>query len=249
MKNVIAGLEEGLNAIAEALDGGSGGEGAVVPVPTLDDESKVLKAVPQSQTEVAPEWATIREVPNGGQNGQVLTKNSNGYGWATPTKEIPSVDENSGKFLQAGSIDDDVPVRWSTVSQVPSGGTTGQVLTKTASGYGWANASGGGGGGHIDVLKIDVDKSEFSPSEVASGMYDAGVFISGALTKINNMIGITIVDNTDSGYPDLISVNSKSDCSIFYDSDMTMIRISSDIYNALGTRQANHFYMTYYTGQ
>ena len=31
-------------------------------------------------------------------------------------------------------------------SLVPSGGTTGQVLTKTASGYGWADASGGGGG-------------------------------------------------------------------------------------------------------
>lgn len=31
-------------------------------------------------------------------------------------------------------------------SLVPSGGTTGQVLTKTASGYGWENASGGGGG-------------------------------------------------------------------------------------------------------
>ena len=84
MKTVIAGLEEGLNAIADALEGGGGGggEGAVVPVPTLEDESKVLKAIPQSQTRVAPEWGTVREVPIGGEIGQVLTKNSDDYGWS-----------------------------------------------------------------------------------------------------------------------------------------------------------------------
>lgn len=33
---------------------------------------------------------------------------------------------------------------WNGKMNTPSGGTAGQVLTKTASGYGWANASGGG---------------------------------------------------------------------------------------------------------
>lgn len=90
MKTVIAGLEEGLNAIAEALEGDSivptpaaADEGKVltanddgtaswetpdggIPTPTLDDEGKVLKAVPQTQTTVAPEWGTVNEVPIGG---------------------------------------------------------------------------------------------------------------------------------------------------------------------------------------
>ena len=247
MKTVIAGLEEGLNAIAEALEGGGGGGGSV-PTPTLDDDGKVLKVVSQSQEEVAPEWATVREVPAGGRNGQVLTKDSEGYGWATPATEIPSVEENYGKFLQAGSIDDDVPVQWNTIRQVPSGGTTGQVLTRTSgSGYGWANASGGGG--NIDVLKISVDKSEFSPDEGNSGYYVAGIMtpIPNAVTKINNMISISIVDNVDSGYPSFTTPASDNECSIYYD-DMVTIKINSNIYQTLGTRQATHFYLTYYTG-
>lgn len=249
MKNVIAGLEEGLQAIAEALE--SGGGGGNVPTPTLDDDGKVLRVVSQSQEEVAPEWSDSREVPRGGQNGQVLTRTSEGYGWAAPSGGLPALyEEDNGKVLMAqyDSDTENTYPAWSLIKQVPAGGTTGQVLTRTSgSGYGWATPSGGGGG-NIGVLKIDVNKSDFSPSEGASGMYDAGVFISGALTKINSMIGITIVDNVDSGYPVLITPKDDTDCSIFYDSDMTMIRISSTIYNALGTRQAIHFYMTYYTG-
>ena len=278
MKTVIAGLEEGLNAIAEALEGG-GSE--VVPTPTAadegkvltagddgtaswedagsglpeytspDDSGKILKLIEQDQQgNLAPEWSTPREVPAGGSNGQVLTKNSNGYGWAAPSGGLPALDEeDNGKALIA-QYDSDTEATypaWSTIRQVPSGGTAGQVLTKTSgSGYGWAAASGGGG--NIDVLKIDLSKSDFSPSEGASGMYDASVFISGALTKINNMISISVVDNVDSGTPTFKVPASDDDCSIFYDSEMTTIRISSTIYNFLGTRQANHFYLTYYTG-
>lgn len=84
MKTVIAGLEEGLNAIAEALEGG-GGSGAVVPVPTLADDGKVLQVVSQTQTEVAPEWTEINTVPSGGTQGQVLTKGASGYDWANPS--------------------------------------------------------------------------------------------------------------------------------------------------------------------
>ena len=251
MKTVIAGLEEGLNAIAEALEGGGGG-GGNVPTPTLDDDGKVLRVVSQSQEEVAPEWSSVREVPTGGSNGQVLTKNSSGYGWANASGGLPALygEEDKGKVLMA-QYDSDTErtyPAWSTIKQVPTGGTTGQVLTRTSgSGYGWVNASGGGGG-NINVLKIDVDKSDFSPSEGASGMYDASVYISGALTKINNMVSISIVDNVDSGTPTFRTPASDDDCSIFYDSDMTTVRISSTIYNALGTRQATHFYLTYYTG-
>lgn len=44
MKTVIAGLEEGLNAIAEALEGGGGGGSSIVPTPAAADEGKVLTA-------------------------------------------------------------------------------------------------------------------------------------------------------------------------------------------------------------
>lgn len=269
MKTVIAGLEEGLNAIAEALEGDSivptpaaadegkvltaGDDGTAswetpeggIPTPTLDDEGKVLKAVPQTQTTVAPEWGTVNEVPIGGRNGQVLTKNSNGYGWANPTQEIPSVDENYGKFLQAGSIDDDVPVQWSTVNQVPSGGSTGQVLTKTSNGYGWAAASGGGGG-NIDVIKISVNKADFTQD---GSNYVASVFPpTGISSKIDKLIGITIVDASDAGYPDIITPHNNDECAISYFSGDFTITISSTIYAALGSREPNIFYLTYYTG-
>ena len=259
MKTVIAGLEEGLNAIADALEGGGSGGGGNVPTPTLDDDGKVLKVVSQSQEEVAPEWSTVREVPTGGQRYQVLTKTGTGnsaYGWAnapTPEKELPAISSSdSGKLLQAwyDSEEGYGYTAWGNVASVPnsSASDSGKVLTCTGKNkYGWAPASGGGGG-HIDVLKIDLSKSDFSPSEVTSGMYDASVFISGALTKIDNMINISVVDNVDSGTPTFRTVLNEDECSIFYDSDMTTIRINSTIYNALGTRQATHFYLTYYTG-
>ena len=258
MKNVIAGLEEGLNAIAEALEGGGVGGGGNVPTPTLDDDGKVLRVVSQSQEEVAPEWSSVREVPTGGQRYQVLTKTGTGnsaYGWAnapTPEKELPSIGEgDSGKVLTSwyDSEEGYGYSRWNTIADVPSSvaADRGKVLTCTGENtYAWQSASGGGG--NIDVLKIDVNKSDFSSSESGPDMYDASVFISGALAKINAMISISIVDNVDSGTPTFIVPANEDDCTIFYDSDYTIIRISSSIYNKLGTRQATHFYLTYYTG-
>lgn len=244
MKNVIAGLEEGLQAIAEALEGDS-----IVPTPAAADEGKVLTA----NDDGTASW----EDPEGGlpastgtDRGKVLTVGYSGDpGWVTPTKEIPDVIGNHGKVLMAGNPEDEPPVQWIAINQVPSGGSTGQVLTKTTNGYGWAAASGGGG--NIDVLKISVDKSEFSPSEGSSGYYEAGIMssIPNALTKINNMIGITIVDNVDSGHPAFMTPQSTDECSIYYDSGMVMIKINSAIYSFLGSREANKFYLTYYNGQ
>ena len=153
MKTVIAGLEEGLNAIADALEGG-GGEGAVVPVPTLDDDGKVLRVVSQSQDKVAPEWSEIREVSRGGRNGQVLTKNGDDYGWENPSGGLPPLysEEDKDKALIAHYDSDTEAIypEWSMINQVPSGGIKGQVLTKTSGrGYEWANASGGGGSSSI----------------------------------------------------------------------------------------------------
>lgn len=116
MKTVIAGLEEGLNAIAEALEGG-GSE--IVPTPTLADEGKVLRAMPQGQESVAPQWETAREVPVGGTQGQVLTKGASGYDWANPS---------GGSYPE------------------PTSATDGQVLTADGlGGASWETPSGGGG--------------------------------------------------------------------------------------------------------
>lgn len=113
MKTVIAGLEEGLNAIADALEGGGGG-GGNVPTPTLDDEGKVLKAVPQTQTTVAPEWSSVREVSRGGQSGQVLTASGDGdYGWADASGGgLPSsTGADMGKVL---TVDNHGNAEWAT---------------------------------------------------------------------------------------------------------------------------------------
>lgn len=78
MRQVIQGLEEGLSAIAEALEG-SGSE--VVPTPTAADEGKVLIA----NDDGTASWTEKNGVPAGGSTGQVLTKTGSGYGWANPS--------------------------------------------------------------------------------------------------------------------------------------------------------------------
>ena len=277
MKTVIAGLEEGLNAIAEALEGGGGG-GGNVPTPTLDDDGKVLKVVSQSQEEVAPEWATVREVPAGGRNGQVLTKNSDGYGWAapagglpsstssdygkvltvdnhgdpdwaTPEKELPSISSgDSGKVLRSwyDSEEGYGYSRWDTIASVPSSNASdsGKILTCTGrNAYGWAPASGGG---HIDVVKFDIAKAQFSQDGDMYKVY-ASTEDPNIATKINHIISMSIVDDIDENYPDLINP-ATGEFSIYYEDELVTIKISSTIYEKLGTRGNNYFYMTYYTG-
>ena len=280
MKTVIAGLEEGLNAIADALEGGGGGGGSIVPTPaaadegkvltanddgtaswedagsgiptpTLDDEGKVLKAVPQTQTTVAPEWTTIRELPIGGREGQVLTKSYEGYEWETPNGLPALYDEDNGKVLMAqyDSDTENTYPAWSILKGVPNSNASdaGKVLTCTGrNAYGWAPASGGGGGGHIDVIKFDIAKAQFNKDGDMYKVYPSTEDPDIA-TKINNIISISIVDNVDEGYPDLINP-ATGEFSIYYEDDVVTIQISSTIYDKLGIRGNNHFYMTYYTG-
>lgn len=58
-------------------------------------------------------------------------------------------------------------------SLVPSGGTTGQVLTKTASGYGWADASGGGGEEKIYLInRTSISALDKTFSEIYAAIED-----------------------------------------------------------------------------
>lgn len=62
---------------------------------------------------------------------------------------------------------------------VPASGTTGQVLTKTASGYGWADASGGGTvdsvNGKIGVVVLDADDVGALPDTTTAS--DLGAYV------------------------------------------------------------------------
>ena len=64
------------------VDSGLGPSDLNSPLPevTTADNGKVLKVI-------TGEWkkGTVREVPTGGSEGQVLTKSSSGFGWADPT--------------------------------------------------------------------------------------------------------------------------------------------------------------------
>lgn len=270
MRQVIQGLEEGLSAIAEALEGGGGGGSSIVPTPTaqdegkvltagddgtaswetpeggiptptLDDESKVLRVIPQTQTTVAPEWASIREVPTGGQNGQVLTKNSGGYGWAAPAGGLPEVTSSSrGKFLGVNSSNN--TVTWKDISQVPStsGVTHGYVLTNAGGTPTWAAAASGGGGVSVYRAQGAYLKSNFRQvaSGDYSGMYKANVYFFDAdgnsLRDLSSIINVSIMVRT---YRDEYGFKFKAiDGALAiseYSGDNDTLFISAEDYNAL----------------
>lgn len=78
-----------------------------------------------------------KEAKEAGEEGQVWTKEQYGAGWEDLW--IPKAGTERSKFLY---VDHNGVVQWKGVNQVPSGGTEGQVLTKTADGEGWADAKG-----------------------------------------------------------------------------------------------------------
>lgn len=143
MKTVIAGLEEGLNSIAEALGGGGSD---IVPTPTQSDQGKALRADYYNGVG-RTYWSDANLVPNasGGTNGQVLTTNGETYGWANPSggsdlPEIKSVD--SGKVL------------------------TAQYYDKSGSGYAiWSHLYG------PTITRVRLDKSDFSYEDKSGNYY------------------------------------------------------------------------------
>ena len=75
-------------------------------------------------------------LPEGGTEGQVLTKTSEGEAWSDIPDAFPA-GGNTGQVLTKTS-DGEV---WSDIPDaLPSGGNTGQVLTKTEDGGEWADA-------------------------------------------------------------------------------------------------------------
>ena len=89
-----------------------------------------------------------QEAEEQGEVGDVWTKTEEGAEWADAPSGIPEIGTSRSKFLY---VDHNGVVQWKGVNQVPSGGTEGQVLTKTADGEGWADPQGGGSGNIADL--------------------------------------------------------------------------------------------------
>ena len=124
MKNVIAGLEEGLQAIAEALEGSSGPD---IPTPAAADEGKVLTA----DDDGTVSWEDIHALPSteGAARGDVLLLD--GYKipfWGEPSGLVPSTSGASeGDVL---TVNEYGSPAWATPS---GGGGSGTTIYKKAS--------------------------------------------------------------------------------------------------------------------
>ena len=105
-----------------------------------------------TQGESGPEWTDAPDpLPTGGETGQVLTKTADGVAWEdAPEGGVTSFKGRTGAVTpQEGDYTADMvgarPSTWTpTASDVgaipnPSGGTTGQILEKTATGTQWAD--------------------------------------------------------------------------------------------------------------
>lgn len=135
-------------------------------LPTGGTSGQVL-----TQGETGPEWQDPPSgLPDGGTDGQILTKTSTGAEWSDAPDPLPA-GGTEGQVLTQG----DAGPEWADPSGVTSfkgragavtpqegdytadmvgampavsGGTTGQVLTKTASGQSWQDAPEGADGGY-----------------------------------------------------------------------------------------------------
>ena len=110
-QNALSGTED------QIVGFNSAGNATPVPKPTASD----VGAIP---------------APDGGEEGQVLTKTSTGQEWRDLPEGLPS-GGTEGQVLTKtadGAEWDDVP------SDLPAGGTNGQILTKTDDGVAWSDA-------------------------------------------------------------------------------------------------------------
>jgi hypothetical protein len=130
----------------ELSEVGSGGFNAIDTKANLDllarEQGKIYYATDED-TVYTDDGTQLVQLGNAGgistlQKGALLTSDGTQNG----EFEVGT----DGNFLQANSAQTS-GLEWATVLQVPIGGTTGQILTKTATGYEWQDAPSGGGGG------------------------------------------------------------------------------------------------------
>ena len=100
-----------------------------------------------------------------GAQGQFLKRTSNGLDWGVPATTIGSGTIVGTMIADSAVSDSKLAGRSVTLGKIRtiSSGTSGQVLSRTASGLDWVNQSGGGGGG------ASVTISENAPSSPSAG--------------------------------------------------------------------------------
>ena len=108
------------------------------------------------------------QFPDGGSTGQILSKTNDGTGWI----DAP----NSAEW---GNIEGQLSEQTDLYSELeskitmPSGGTTGQVLTKTASGQAWQTPSGGGNVDTVNGISPDANKNVQTATDLTEAAYEA----------------------------------------------------------------------------
>ncbi len=108
------------------------------------------------------------QFPDGGSTGQILSKTNDGTGWV----DAPTSAE-WGNIEGQLSEQTDLYSELESKITMPSGGTTGQVLTKTATGQAWQDASGGGNVDTVNGISPNAQKNVEVDIELTKAEYDA----------------------------------------------------------------------------
>lgn len=136
------------------------------------------------------------QFPDGGSTGQILAKTNDGTGWIdAPTsaewgniegqlsEQTDLYSELESKItMPSGGTTGQVLTKtasgqaWDDVDGLPSGGTAGQVLTKNSSTDGdasWQNASGGGNVDTVNGISPDANKNVQTATDLTEAAYEA----------------------------------------------------------------------------
>ena len=158
--------------------------------------------------------------PEGGEEGQVLTKTADGTAWQDPQAAFPE-GGTTGQVLKktaegvewandtdttyqnatqdaAGLMSSSDKTKLDSLISIPTGGTDGQVLTKTSSGVAWENVQTGSSfpeGGTIgQVLKKTESGTEWANDNNTTyenaSQSSAGLMSSADKIKLDNLVEI-----------------------------------------------------------
>lgn len=108
------------------------------------------------------------QFPDNGSTGQILSKTNDGTGWV----DAPTSAE-WGNIEGQLSEQTDLYSELESKITMPSGGTTGQVLTKTATGQAWQDASGGGNVDTVNGISPDANKNVQTATDLTEAAYEA----------------------------------------------------------------------------
>lgn len=166
----VVGFDADGNAVAQDPPDG---------LPEGGTEGQVL-----TKTPTGAQWDDVpSDIPAGGTDGQILTKTADGVAWEdAPDTGVTSFNGRTGAVVPASGdyTADQVGARPSTwtpsasdVGAMPavSGGSTGQVLTKTANGQAWQDAPEGG---------ITQDAADARYLKLSGGTMDGPIQMGGS---------------------------------------------------------------------